>query len=97
MRNLNFDKNENIKENIWTMYSEILTKTMNKKNVKDLIEELLDPVFKDFNNEKINVRNSAKSLIRELAKFIGPNILKGRIEMKGDIDYISEYDKLSLI
>ncbi|KAL4454628.1 hypothetical protein ABPG74_021833 [Tetrahymena malaccensis] len=97
MRNLNFEKNENIKENIWVMYSEILTKTLNKKNTKDLIEDLLDPVFKDFKHEKVNVRNAAQNLIRDLAKFIGPNILKGRIEMKGDLGYMSEYDKLNLV
>jgi len=50
LRNIPFDKNENIKENIWRLYAEIITKTLPKKTAKELIEDVLDPVFKDFNN-----------------------------------------------
>lgn len=79
------------------MLSEILCKTMNKKNVKDLIEDILDPVFRDFHHEKHNLSLAAKELVRDLAKFIGPNILKGRIEMHGDISQLEEFLKLSLL
>lgn len=46
MKIINFEKNENIKDNIWFIIKDTLL-LINKKNVKNIIEFCLDPVFKD--------------------------------------------------
>ena len=46
MKNLNFEKNENIKENIWHTLK-LIFENMNKKSVKNVVAATFDSIFKD--------------------------------------------------
>ena len=59
----------------------VVAKGVGKKNFKTYIEAFLDPVFHSLTSENALTSTAAGECIQELAKFLGPSILRGRVEL----------------
>lgn len=76
MYTIDFNKNENIKENIYKMLSEIISQTMHKENATNLVKSLINLIFQDVIHSKNVIVSAAKKFITQLSLFVGPTVFK---------------------
>ncbi|CAB3990045.1 Leishmanolysin-like peptidase, partial [Paramuricea clavata] len=59
----------------------VVAKGLGKRNFKTYIEAFMDPIFHSLTSENALTSTAAVECVQELAKFIGPSILRGRVEL----------------
>jgi hypothetical protein len=59
----------------------VVAKGLGKRNFKTYLEAFMDPIFHSLTSENALTSTAAVECVQELAKFLGPSILRGRVEL----------------
>ena len=85
-------------ENLFASTGALFAKTLqhlDKKNVKKLVEPSLDWLFDFYRNENQHLKKSVEFVLKEFARLIGYNILRGRIEGH-DSNLLNTFESMNL-
>ncbi|CAH1263660.1 Hypp2742 [Branchiostoma lanceolatum] len=72
----------------------VIGRGVNKQLFKRKLEDFLDPIFYSLSSDNQLTCSAAAECLLQLSHFLGPNILRGRVEMYNP-HYLDELDKIT--
>ncbi|XP_078673655.1 uncharacterized protein LOC144912352 [Branchiostoma floridae x Branchiostoma belcheri] len=72
----------------------VIGRGVSKQLFKRKLEDFLDPIFYSLSSDNQLTHSAAAECLQQLSHFLGPNILRGRVEMHNP-NYLDQLDKIS--
>jgi len=82
-----------IKENIWKNMADGMVNS-GKNIAKKHLDEFLSLAFEELENKENKEKNAVKAFVKKMQSFIGPNILKGRVEALAQGKWVKLYSEI---